>query len=205
MLPSEPHTGSKIAGHTAGQPEQTRLLQCSKRCSKMLKKMLFLRLPCRKNWSYEVLLAAPNKLALKPKSWYKFETKLKELGAYNHIEILGKVPQNGEVALPDVVFPQYGGIHCWQLCAHNHIEVVPTWSVYLMCCSHNLVAYTPQCCILPMCHLRTPSTCLLRRTINMLMIKNNALVSNDNHGLYISPKKSINLKSWHYKVYLKWH
>ena len=27
-------------------------------------------------------------------------------------EILGKVPQNGEVALPDVVFPQYGGIHC---------------------------------------------------------------------------------------------
>ena len=161
--------------------------------------MLFLRLPCRKNWSYEVLLAAPNKLALKPKSWYKFKTKLKELGAYNHIEILEKVPQNGEVALPDVVFPQYGRIHCWQLGAHNHIEVDPTWLVYLLWYFHS------QCCNLPMCDLRTPSTCLLRRTINMLMIKNNALVSNDNHGLYISPKKSINLKSWHYKVYLKWH
>ena len=74
----------------------------------MLKKMLFLRLPCRKNWSYEVLPAAPYKLALKPNfgKVFKFETKLKKLGAYNHIEILEKVPQNGEVASPDVVFPQ---------------------------------------------------------------------------------------------------
>ena len=35
----------------------------------------------------------------------EIDTKLKELGAYNHIEILEKVPQNGEVASPDVVFP----------------------------------------------------------------------------------------------------
>ena len=64
---------------------------CSaQRCSKMLKKMLFLRLPCRKNWSYEVLPAAPYKLALKPNfgKVFKFETKLKKLGAYNQIEIL---------------------------------------------------------------------------------------------------------------------